>query len=411
MKRLVLPILSLLAALAFQSCEGLLPDSGGEDETISVTPRTTSLSSEEGKIWVDVKASGKWTLSLDFGADEEGWASLSAASGSGPKGDVRLSYEANEGEESRSVTLVLVSGSNTATATVEQAGSSASTGQYGYDVAPSSLDWLELPAMTAGDGRELLIHDMAGGKYKYKGVSGVRNWSCYYDYDSVTSIWVAYPLNKSLIGSGSRSDAWGLDPLLPASLQQQITSWVSGGRYYSDDDYDRGHQIPSADRYTPFSANASTFYATNMTPQEKNFNSGIWASLENKVRNYSYSADTLYVVTGCLIDDSVKYVKDSNTSANEVPVPTHYFKALLYRGSSGSAVVTSPTNSYDKYMAAGFLLPHDSGIANGNYLDYIMSIDKLEEETGIDFFPNLIKVLGKEKAEKVEAAEPSSWWK
>ena len=396
MKRLVLPILSLLAALAFQSCEGLLPDTG-EEETISVTPRTTSLSSEEGKIWVDVKASGKWTLSLDFGADEEGWASLSEASGSGPKGDVRLSYEANEGEESRSVTLVLVSGSNTATATVVQDGSAAgpSGGQYGYDVAPSALDWLELPAMTASDGRELLIHDMAGGKYKYKSLSGDRNWSCYWDYDDHLSLWVAYPLNNSLKGSGSRSNAWGYDALLPVDLQPNITGGSYGGGWT------RGHQLPSADRLKTVAANASTFVPTNMTPQDYDFNAGIWASLEGQVRNYSSKSDTLYVVTGALFDDSTLYT-GSNTGFR-VKVPTHYFKALLYKGSSSYAT--------DGYMAAGFLLPHDPGIANGNYLDYIMSIDKLEEETGIDFFPNLIKVLGKEKADKIEATAPSSWWK
>lgn len=400
MKRLVLPILSLLAALAFQSCEGLLSDSG-EEETISVTPRTTSLSGKEGKIWVDVKASGKWTLSLDFGADAQGWATLSDASGSGVKSNVRLSYEANEGEESRTVTLVLVSGSNTATATVIQDGT-VSGGQYGYDVAPSALDWLELPAMTAGDGRELLIHDMAGGKYKHKAVSGVRNWSCYWDYDDHESLWVAYPHNNSLKGSGTRSNQWGVyDPCLPTSIQPNMGEKYGGG-------WTRGHQIPSADRYG-YAANVSTFYPTNMTPQDYDFNEDIWADLEAQVRSYASMADTLYVVTGALFDSSTLY-SGSNTGFR-VKVPTHYFKALLYRGSSGSAVVTSPTDSYDKYMAAGFLLPHDSGIANGKYLDYIMSIDELEIETGIDFFPNLIKVLGKEKAEKVEAAEPSSWWK
>ena len=400
MKRLVLPILSLLAVLTFQSCEGLLPDSGGEDETISVTPRTYSLSSEAGKIWVDVKASGKWTLSLDFGTGADGWASLSDASGSGSKGDVRLSYEANEVEESRSVKLVLVSGSQTATATVEQAGASggssgSSNGQYGYDVAPSALDWLELPAMKAGDGRELLIHDMSGGKYKYKSLSGDRNWSCYWDYDDHESLWVAYPLNNSLKGSGSRSNAWGYDALLPVDLQPNITGGSYGGGWT------RGHQLPSADRPKTVAANASTFVPTNMTPQDYDFNAGIWASLEGQVRNYSSKSDTLYVVTGALFDDSTLYT-GSNTGF-KVKVPTHYFKALLYKGSSSYAT--------DGYMAAGFLLPHDSGISNGNYLDYIMSIDKLEEETGIDFFPNLIKVLGKDKADKIEATAPSSWWK
>ena len=402
MKRLVLPILSLLAVLTFQSCEGLLPDSGGEDETISVTPRTYSLSSEAGKIWVDVKASGKWTLSLDFGTGADGWASLSDASGSGSKGDVRLSYEANEGE-SRSVKLVLVSGSQTATATVEQAGASgsSSSGQYGYDVAPANLDWLELPAMVQGDGRELLIHDMSGGKYRYKAVSGERNWTCYWDYDNRLSIWVAYPLNSGLIGSYvERSEAWSYDPVFGDNYSVQQN--VSGG--YLDGNngwYSRGHQIASADRLGSFSRNATTYYGTNMTPQDNSFNGGIWATLEGKVRDLSKKCDTLYVVTGCLVDGAKYYAKDR--SGNKITVPTYYYKALLARGASSMYAT-------DGYMAAGYILPHDSSIAKGKYADYVMSIDDLEQKTGIDFFPNLIKLIGQEKANKIESAKPASWW-
>ena len=40
-----------------------------------------------------------------------------------------------------------------------------------------------------------------------------------------------------------------------------------------------------------------------------------------------------------------------------------------------------------------------------------MSIDELEEQTGIDFFPNLVGKIGKESADKIEAAAPSAWWK
>ena len=39
-------------------------------------------------------------------------------------------------------------------------------------------------------------------------------------------------------------------------------------------------------------------------------------------------------------------------------------------------------------MAVGFLLPHDASIAKKDFMDYICSIDELEKETGIDFFPN-----------------------
>ena len=60
-------------------------------------------------------------------------------------------------------------------------------------------------------------------------------------------------------------------------------------------------------------------------------------------------------------------------------------------------------------MACAFLMPHDSSIANYDYKSYIMTIDELEQQTGIDFFPNLEAVLGKDKADSIESSL-SSWW-
>lgn len=398
-------LVALSLAFAVSSCDklpellsGISGEDGGGDATTSVVPRSTSLPAEEGTVWVDVTAKGSWTLALEFPAGVEEWAEITPTSGSGNRGDVRLKYQANTGEDSRRVTIFLVPDKgSSATVEVTQYGTGGShgqTGNYGYDVAPASLDWLELPAMVAGDGRELLIHDMNGGKYKSKDISGVRNWSCYWDYDDHESLWVAYPHNNSLIGSGNRSDQWGVyDPCLPISIQPDLSSPYGGG-------WTRGHQIPSADRYG-YAANVSTFYPTNMTPQEYNFNSYIWARLEGAVRGYAAKADTLYVVTGALFDDSSVF--SGSNSGFRVKAPTHYFKALLYKGSS-----TYATNGY---MAAGYILPHSQSIADGNYLDYIMSIDELEKQTGIDFFPNLAGKIGTEAADRIEAAAPSTWWK
>jgi len=257
------------------------------------------------------------------------------------------------------------------------------------------MDWLELPATVADDGREVLVHAMDGGKYVSQSQNGTRNWSCYWDYEEHLSPWVAYPLNNSLKGSGSRSNAWGFDPLLPTSLQPNLTNGSYGGGWT------RGHQIPSADRLATYAANASTFVPTNMTPQDYDFNCSIWADLENRVRSYASQSDTLYVVTGCCFENSSRW--SGNSSGFSVKIPTHYFKALLYKGSASAAKAT------DGYMAAGYLLPHDSGIAEGNYKNYILSVDHLEEKTGIDFFPNLARKIGQDKADQIEATL-LSWW-
>ena len=388
-KHLLIALSVLLVALA--GCQ--------KEDSVSLNPRSTSLSAGAGSVFVGVVAQGAWTLSLEYPASSSlpSWASVNPTSGTGSQNDVILSFFANDSDNVREVTLVLTPTKGAAArVTLVQAGKGerAVDGNYGYDVAP--IDWLELPAMKAGDGRELLVHDMSGGKYVSQAKSGTRNFSCYWDYDDHLSLWVAYPLNNSLKGSGSRSNEWGWDALLPHSMQPDLTQGSYGGGWT------RGHQIPSADRLATRAANVSTFVPTNMTPQEYNFNAGIWANLEGRVRNFAALSDTLYVVTGCLFEGSQK--TSGNNSGFYVKIPTHYFKALLYKGNNNATVT-------DGYMAVGFYLPHDAGIADGNSNDYICSITELEAKTGIDFFPNLAKKIGTEKAKQIEGETPNNFWK
>ena len=403
MTKLLKAAVALAAAACISSCDklpellygtsGSTSDDVGEE---TIVPRNTTLDAAAGSIFMAVTASGKWNIEVEYPSGTEPWATPDPAEGDGSKGDVRLRYQENTGE-SRSLSLVLYTSRGfAASVMIKQMGQGEieqSKGDFGYDVAP--MDWLELPACKAGDGREVLVHSMAGGKYVSKAADGTRNWSCYWDYKEHMALWVAYPLNNSLKGSGGRSNAWGYDPLLPVSIQPDITRTYGGG-------WTRGHQIPSADRLSPASANISTFYPTNMTPQDYDFNAGIWAGLEGKVRDYASRSDTLYVVTGALFDKSVS-TSGSNTGF-AVKIPTYYFKALLYRGTASAAKGTKG------YMAAGFLMPHTSNIAKGNYLEYIMSIDMLEEKTGIDFFPNLVSAVGEETASTIESSV-LSWWK
>ncbi len=386
-----------ILALSVISCEKFSYLIGGEEKTggteaISIVPKRSTLEAAGGKLYLSVSAQGSWTLTATYPSGTASWGNLDPTSGSGSKGDVLFRYEANTGA-ARNVTFTLKSGGASTSVDVHQLGQGeGQTGRYGYDTAP--MDWLELPACKAGDGRELLVHDMKGNKYVSSSKSGLRNWSCYWDYDAHLSLWVAYPLNKSIRGSGSRSDAWGAyDPIIPSSMQPNMAGTYGWGT--------RGHQLPSADRYVPEAANISTFFPTNLTPQDYDFNGGAWAGLEGKVRNYSDRSDTLYVVTGCCFDKSVNTTPGKSGFA--VKIPTHYFKALLYKGSSTHASKTGG------YIAAAFYLEHDSKLANENFMNYIMTVDELEELTGIDFFPNLALKVGSSVANQIESELTPFW--
>ena len=350
-----------------------------------------NLDSGGDTMFLTVKAEGSWTLSLHFPAGVDEWAKVNPSSGSG-SAKLRFYYDGNPSDSDRNVTLTLTPAKgSSAKVTITQ-----SSGAY--------PGWLEMPAFKSSENCELLIHDMTGKLYKSRSKSGVRNWSACFDKETRESRWVAYPLNNSLIGSGSRSDAWAYDALISSDYQQALLkSFPSTHRYYSNQVYDRGHQIPSADRLS-YSANVTTFYMTNMTPQENGFNSGVWQKLETAVRSYAGKCDTLYVVTGCVTSSASPSVTDYE--GHKIPVPTHYYKALLAK----PVAWNSGQGGKKGYVAAAFYLPHISSISASAYRSYRCSIDELEAKTGIDFFPNLERVIGKEDAAEVEAQTPSSWW-
>lgn len=104
--------------------------------------------------------------------------------------------------------------------------------RLGRKVASTKAGWMELPATSADDKQDLLIHNFP---------DGTRNYAAYYDYEHFMSSWVAYPLHGGNIGSGERTEAFSLDPLLPREKQQYIPSGYKEGNAGK---FSRGHQIP-----------------------------------------------------------------------------------------------------------------------------------------------------------------------
>ena len=385
-------ILLAFSALAFVACEKTPAESAIEP---IIQLRTSDVGSEAGSAFVAVQADGAWQLALRFG-DAEPWASLSVDSGNGNKSNVILTYEKNVSDQARTLEIYLSASSHSYTAVLTQKGGN-NGGNEGGDkpVVPSgkfviNASWLELPDMS-DKSLDYISHHFENNGKKY------RNYSIGYSEKDVVSLWVAYPLCRSYIGSVRRpKDAWAYDPI----LGPQLSPAPFGG--YAEE-FDRGHLLPSGSRTCCKAANDQTFYGSNMAPQVgKGFNQDIWAVLEGKVRSYAGSVDTLYVVTGCILEGSTRKTPDSDRK--QITVPTGFYKAVLsYHKSS----------TYSKWLAAAFYLDHKYYSTQAITKDMSMSIDDLEKKTGIDFFPNLIDKIGKEEADKVEKQNPQNvafWW-
>ena len=376
-----------------------------------VSIKTQTVSGEAGSQFMTVTASGSWTITTSAP-----WVTVSPSSGTGNSSNVVLSYSENT-DAIRNATVTVTGPGGSASAGITQnklivpvtptppdpgpgPGGDDDPPQppveengYGYKTAPQG--WLELAETKEDDGLEFFTHNMTIG------TATVRNYSFYWDYDNLVAPWVAYPLCAGNIGSGSRTDQWGLDPLLPDKKQPVLFKAYSGFG-------SRGHQIPSADRLNK-DANIQTFYFTNMTPQDYDFNGGTWANLENLVRTWAKKTgatagtDTLYVITGCFIGNSTKKAYDNNGKA--VTVPEGYYKALLRYKDNASV-------GHGGFMACSFYFENANKYGSKITKEMSMSVADLEKKLGYKLFVNLEAKVGAETAKTIKEENPAnvSWW-
>ena len=211
----------------------------------------------------------------------------------------------------------------------------------------------------------------------YFKTDSARNYSYLFDRSMYTTLWTAYPLYRSVMG-GNASASWKPNPYLEES--EQINIW-SGS--YGVEDYSRGHLLPDASRDGNSEMLKQAYYATNQVPQIQNsFNGGIWSTLENAVRS-EVKGDTLYVVTGVAFkkvggSENIKYIQPKNDT-KQCPVPNYFYKVIMKVKRSGSTITSAST--------IGFWFEHKT--YSDSYSNYAVSVDQIEQWTGMDYFVNL----------------------
>lgn len=365
---------------------------------VQVGVMTPVVTSEKSSMFVNVTCSGAWELSLQGQNPAVDWAEISPTSGTGNKANVVLKYTENTSEQPRILEIVISSGDQWSTCQVTQLAPGMKPDdepqQMPEDMDLTKAAWMELPAL---DDQSLSYY---AHSFKYPNDGRIyRNYSFGWSQDDLVAVWVAYPLCKFYTNKTvGRTDAWAYDPLLGSAYSSAPFGGYGGS-------YARGHQLPSADRLCCKDANVQTFYGTNLTPQLNGHNEGIWQALEDRVRTIANNSDTTYVVTGCMVRNPIGTTTDSD--GKSMSVPSHYFKALLRY---------SKASTLGQWSAAGFYLEHrnySKGSSGYDFKAVSMSIDELEEKTGLDFFVNLPAKVGEDTAARLEAQDPvnsSVWW-
>lgn len=223
-----------------------------------------------------------------------------------------------------------------------------------------------------------------------------QRWSCW-EWDETNSVKGWNRNNwRSKSGITWQGATWTYDPFQPdPDIPSQYRSELED---YRGTGYQRGHICASEDRICNQDVNGQTFYLSNMHPQIGGFNTGVWVNMENQVRRWNTKdqRDTLWVCKGGTIGNVYIDNKEQsgviNDSRMNIPVPKYFFMALVLK-KSGS------------YKGLAFWVEHKEN-SDSSLAKYVVSIDKLEEMTGIDFFCNLPDQVEK----SVEAMNsPISW--
>lgn len=220
---------------------------------------------------------------------------------------------------------------------------------------------LEIPVYESSRGGQIIKH---------------TGFTLSYDADYKTPQWVAWKLTaEKAAGDVPRKNHFEPDPD------------VRGAKAYHEDythsGYDRGHMAPAGDMKWSEQAMKESFYTSNICPQNKNLNKGDWKDLEEMERTWATSYGEVSIAAGPIYTSS----KPERIGNHKVAVPDAFFKVLL---------VGYPQSP----KAYGFIFPNKAGTHPLTY--YQLTVDEVEQQTGIDFFP----ALPDDVENKIEAEKP-----
>ncbi len=212
---------------------------------------------------------------------------------------------------------------------------------------PQNLSGLEIPHIRSND---VIIPHSA--------------YSLSYNEGHEQANWVAYELTREeLADNFSRNKMrFKPDPDIPTGSAEDDD--------YRNSGYDRGHLAPAGDMNFSEQALRESFYFSNISPQQKRFNSGIWKKLEDLVRDWAQTYGSVFIVTGPVLEKNLTYI-----GRNRVSVPRYFYKAVLIN------------NGKQPPGAVAFVIENISSKAP--LRNYMITIDSLESLISLDLFPKL----------------------
>ncbi|HMO81232.1 MAG TPA: DNA/RNA non-specific endonuclease [Pyrinomonadaceae bacterium] len=191
-----------------------------------------------------------------------------------------------------------------------------------------------------------------------------------YNNSRGTPNWVAWKTTRDDLGPAIPRPDFQPDPRLPRTFRA-ITTFD-----YSGSGYDRGHLLPSADRFADAKLNERTFYLTNIVPQTPALNRYPWERLESYVRTQARRGMDLHQISG--VYGRQRIIRE------KLVAPTNCWKII--------AVVPRGRRIEDmdpRMRIIAVDMPNITGIENDDWKRYSVTIHEIEQRTGLDFFNHL----------------------
>lgn len=248
---------------------------------------------------------------------------------------------------------------------------------FGYEYvleAKASSEIIEEGTVVKSETNEYFLPTSTTGQIVHHG-----HYSLSYSEPHEQPEWVAYELKKSHLSTTNFKRPY-------FEIDKAVKTGAAHWKNYKNSGYDRGHLCPAGDRRFNKQAHDETFLTSNISPQKHQFNSGIWNTLEQKVRYWARKYDGVFVVTGGVLKGKMVKIGDE-----EVSVPNQFYKVLIDNNSGSTKMIA-------------FLLPHEN--SNQPLYTYVVSVDEIEALTGIDFFPELDDAI----EDKLEASSSYKGW-
>lgn len=267
----------------------------------------------------------------------------------------------------------------TYTLTVTGSGTPA-TAQVTVNVAAPLPVYMGNPLPTAGQVVNLL-QEKTWAPYPFAPYDGAplparvdRNYRLGYAEAYRVPLWTSYRTFKK--------DTYSALPDRQDFLQDPDSTAAVKYADFTGSGYTRGHMVPRADigyRYSG-DAQAGTFILTNICPQLEGHNSGIWQQLESLICG-SLSGSTwtpgladahsqLWVLTGPVVD------ANPSRLPSQIAIPSAFWKIVVRERGTGDPA------------ALAILTPHED-LPTANLPDFVTSVRRIEQLTGLNFFPDL----------------------